>query len=196
VRPYKNLEELVDAAGDVPPSELEVAIVGKRHDPAYAAALEARAAAHPALRFALSDGVIGQDVLDAAIDDAHGIVLPYRRILNSGSAILALSRARPVLVPAAGSMPELARMVGRDWVRLYEGALTPAVLRDFAAHLGTIPAGAAPDLSAISWDRVTQDLRGFLGRLFRSPHHSTLEAGDADANRETVRHAPDHARHG
>ncbi len=172
VRPYKNLTELVAAARDVAPSELEVSIVGKRHDPDYAARLEAGAAGNGAVRFQLSEDIVPEDELEAAIDAAHGVVLPYRKILNSGSAILALSRARPVLVPATGSMPELADLVGHEWVRLYEGAITGAVLRDFAAHVRGLPEGAAPDLAPLAWERVTRDLRGFLGRLFHQQQHA------------------------
>jgi beta-1,4-mannosyltransferase len=36
------------------------------------------------------------------------IALPYKEILNSGSAILALSFDRPILVPAAGALAELS----------------------------------------------------------------------------------------
>ncbi len=166
VRPYKNLTELVKATADLEPSQIEVAVVGKRHDAAYSATLEASAAGKPALRLQLSDSLIRQSELNEVIDRAHGVVLPYRKILNSGSAVLALSRARPVLVPATGSMPELADLVGHDWVRLYEGEITGAVLARFADHLKSIPAGAAPDLSCLSWDRVTDDLRAFFSSLF------------------------------
>lgn len=166
VRPYKNLRELVTATLAVSPDEMEVAIVGKRHDPVYATSLEADAADNAVLRLQLSDDLIGKAELDAAIDRAHGIVLPYRKILNSGSAILALSRSRPVLVPATGAMPELANLVGKDWVRLYEGEISGKILQDFAAHVRSLPEKAAPDLSAMSWNCVTSDLRLFLNRLF------------------------------
>lgn len=165
VRPYKNLGDLVDAVRNIDPSAIEVAIVGKRHDAAYAAELEASASGNGVLTWQLSDAIIDQSELDAAIDRAHGIVLPYRKILNSGSAILALSRARPVLVPAIGSMPELADLVGHDWVRLYAGELDGQVLSEFAAHIRTMPHDAAPDLSPLSWGRVTDDLRQFLSAL-------------------------------
>jgi glycosyltransferase involved in cell wall biosynthesis len=166
VRPYKNLSELAEAARGVAQRRIEVTIVGKRHDADYAAHLEAATGPDSAVRFQLSDALLSPDEIDAAIDRAHGVVLPYRKILNSGSAIHALSRARPVLVPAVGSMSELAELVGQDWVRLYEGEITPQVLTGFADHVRTMRPGGVPDLSALSWDRVTQDLRGFLGKLF------------------------------
>ena len=62
---------------------------------------------------------------DAAIASwlraADLVVLPYRAIQNSGSAMLALSADRPVVVPALGAMRELQAAVGEDWVRCYEG---------------------------------------------------------------------------
>ena len=52
------------------------------------------------------------DVLPVVLAAADLIVLPYRRIQNSGSAILALSANRPVLVPDLGAMRELQDDVG------------------------------------------------------------------------------------
>jgi beta-1,4-mannosyltransferase len=57
------------------------------------------------------------------------VVLPFSEILNSGSALLALSFDRPILVPAKGAMPELEFKVGRDWVQTYEGRLTGCHLK-------------------------------------------------------------------
>jgi beta-1,4-mannosyltransferase len=57
------------------------------------------------------------------------VVLPFREILNSGSAVLALSLDRPVLVPARGAMPELKQFAGAEWVRLYSGKLTSGTLQ-------------------------------------------------------------------
>lgn len=68
------------------------------------------------------------------------VVVPFREILNSGSAVLALSLDRPVLVPAKGSMTELQRFAGAEWVRLYSGELTPQTLQE---HLDSAIAGAA-----------------------------------------------------
>ena len=56
------------------------------------------------------------------------VVLPYRDILNSGSAVLALSFDRPVLVPRRGSLGDLQNHVGRQWVRTYEGDIGAAEL--------------------------------------------------------------------
>jgi beta-1,4-mannosyltransferase len=68
------------------------------------------------------------------------LVLPFREILNSGSAVLALSLDRPLLVPAKGSMRELQQFAGAEWVRLYLGELTSQILQQ---HLNAVVEGAA-----------------------------------------------------
>jgi beta-1,4-mannosyltransferase len=68
------------------------------------------------------------------------VVLPFREILNSGSAVLALSLDRPVLVPGRGAMPDLQQFAGAEWVRLYSGELTSGTLQQ---HLDAAIGGAA-----------------------------------------------------
>jgi hypothetical protein len=84
------------------------------------------------------------------------IVLPYTDILNSGSAILALSFDRPILVPAQGSLPELEALTGPDWVRLYGGQLTAEVLREALHWARERPPGAKAPLQLLDWDRIAQ----------------------------------------
>jgi glycosyltransferase involved in cell wall biosynthesis len=83
------------------------------------------------------------------------IVLPYHEVLNSGSALLALSFGCPVLVPVAGALQELAEWAGDDWVMTYEGELTPALLeaalkRVTSAHRPARPAR----ISDLDWSNI------------------------------------------
>ena len=75
----------------------------------------------------------------AYIRAADIVAMPFRQILNSGSAVLALSLDRPILVPAKGSMPELRRFAGAEWVHLYSGELTAETLQQ---HLDSAIEGA------------------------------------------------------
>ena len=166
VRAYKGLEELIAASAG---SGIAVHIIGKVYEEAYATSLH-RAASHAEnIVLDLRDALIGDAELEAAIDASHGVVLPYRQILNSGAAIHALSRHRPVLVPALGSMPELRDTVGADWVHLFDGTLDAADLQRFAAAVARLPRNARPDLSRLSWDRVGRDLGEFLASLGSHP---------------------------
>lgn len=100
------------------------------------------------------------------------VVLPFTEILNSGSALLALSFDRPLLVPAKGGMPELRQQVGPEWVRIYEGRLTPVEL-DSALDWATSPGRArvAP-LDTLDWNVLSMQtldayrtvIRGAVGR--------------------------------
>ena len=66
--------------------------------------LEARAAADP--RIVLRLERIPEGDLSGILRAADAVVLPFRDILTSGSAILALSHGRPVIAPAMGCLPE------------------------------------------------------------------------------------------
>ena len=82
-------------------------------------------------------------------------VFPYREILNSGSAILALSFNRPALVPARGAMAELRDMAGPDWVYTYDGANLDGAILSAALDKATAPSRpAACDLSSLSWQSI------------------------------------------
>lgn len=56
------------------------------------------------------------------------MALPYRRILNSSSALLSLSFGRPVLGPSMGSLIDLQEAMGAENVFLYQGELTADAL--------------------------------------------------------------------
>ena len=79
------------------------------------------------------------------------VTLPYRRILNSGSALLALGLDRPILVPETPTFSELAGEVGEQWVRRFHG--THLVAEHLESALEDLPEGA-PNLSAYDWDLV------------------------------------------
>ena len=72
------------------------------------------------------------------------VVLPYRRILNSGVVMLSLTFARPVLVPDLGAMRDQQERFGADWVRLYRGDLTVGALA--AATEWALPRPQSVDL--------------------------------------------------
>ncbi len=86
------------------------------------------------------------------------VVLPFSDIMHSGSAMLALSFDRPVLVPARGSLPELQMRVGSEWVRTYDGELTPTILKDAAALGKSCDSRIAPRFVMLSTGRKLSKL--------------------------------------
>lgn len=151
VRRYKGIESLIDviAAQDRPPRAV---IAGPASDRAYADELVARAAGNPAIKFDLRfvpEGELGDIIAQSTL-----VVLPYRAMYNSGVALLALTRGRPILVPASPTMLELRAEVGEAWVITFEGELTAGILSAALGSARSIPDAAAPDLSARDWATV------------------------------------------
>lgn len=146
VRAYKNVPALVRAAREVPGVRLLVA--GRVRSPALEAELRREAEGAPVH---LAFGHVPDDDLQLYLRAADLVVLPFREILNSGSAVLALSFDRPVLVPRLGALGELQGAVGGDWVRTYGGELTPALLADALAWARAPGRAARAPLGALEW---------------------------------------------
>ncbi|GGE98757.1 glycosyltransferase [Mycetocola zhadangensis] len=163
IRSYKNVPHLVDvfarravrvAAGPEPdtgPGEI-LAIAGKPADGVLRDAIVASASHSDAVVLDLA--FLADERLATWLRAADVVVLPYSRIQNSGSAVLALSADRPVVVSAIGAMTELQQQVGADWVFTFDGELTADVLDDVAVWLRDTDRGESPDLSALAWPAI------------------------------------------
>ena len=119
IRAYKNIPDLVRTVAGTSDPALVLAIAGRPAGDLLAD--EIRSAAADDSRIVLDLAFQSDAAIASWLRAADLVVLPYRAIQNSGSAILALSADRPVVVPALGAMRELQAAVGEDWVRCYEG---------------------------------------------------------------------------
>ena len=95
------------------------------------------------------------------IDASDGVILPYKRILNSGSALHALSRHRPILAPAIGSLTELRAQLRGGWVHLFEGDIDTKAIETFLAGIGALQA-RSPNLAPFEWTRIGEEVSDFL----------------------------------
>ncbi|HEX6740108.1 MAG TPA: glycosyltransferase [Vicinamibacteria bacterium] len=179
VRPYKNVPHLIRTFRALAAPDAILVVAGLPVTPELAAEVRAAAAGDRRVRVHL--GFVPDGEVQVYLRAADLVVLPYRQILNSGSAILALSFARPVLVPEQGAMAELQRAAGREWVRTYPGALDPAVLRDaleWALHTPRDPGGL---FAACSWEVIArQTLAAYLTVLSLSPANTPRRQGRAE----------------
>jgi glycosyltransferase involved in cell wall biosynthesis len=161
IRPYKGVLELAQAFRNAAPRNVILTIAGRCKDEALAAELT-HLAAGSGISVDIRRDLLPQSDLDAAIDGADAVILPYRDILNSGSALLVLSRNRPVIAPWSGSFPELREKVGADWVYLYRGEFNADVIDDSASWLRSRQPTREPDLSPYDWGHIGRQLRSFL----------------------------------
>ena len=171
VRPYKGVEELVGCVAQLQDTGVRLKVVGLVQDEPTAARVEEMARVAPNIQLDLRREPLSDTELETAVDGAHAVVLPYRRILNSGAALYAMSRNRMLLAPRQGSLPELRTAVGEQWVHLYDGDLTVTVLRAFVAAVRGGPDGTTADLSAFEWGGIAEKIQNLL---------RTLIAGGAD----------------
>ena len=165
LRRYKNVPHLVRTVRALPPERNAILVVGGRPlDPTLAPEIRRAADQDPRVRLTLAR-VPDEDV-QRYLRAADLVVLPFTDITNSGSALLALSFDRPVLVPRLGAMGELQTLVGPDWVHTYEGDLTPRIL-DEAITWARRPRPARADLSALEWGAIAEQTLAFYRAVRR-----------------------------
>ncbi|MFC7404647.1 glycosyltransferase [Georgenia alba] len=192
IRPYKGVEELIDAFRGLPDPDLSLQVAGRPMTAAYGE--EVRRRAHQDARIAVDLRRVPDDDLEAAIRESQLVVLPYREMHNSGALLLALSLDRPVLVPENTLNRELASEVGPRWVQTYTDRLTSDDL--VRALASTQSAGDKPDLSARDWStlaRATASVYRDALRLARGGdrRQTPQSAQAARADEEIARSAGD-----
>ncbi|RYE95844.1 MAG: glycosyltransferase [Oxalobacteraceae bacterium] len=154
IRPYKGVETLLEVMGQVDDPRLKLRIVGNPATPQMRSLVEEACAQDPRVSALLA--YVEEPVLAREVSQAELVVLPYRQMHNSGTLLLALSLARPVLAPWSESNAAIAEEVGPGWVFLYEGEFDAALLTGMLDQVRAAPRGPAPDLSQRDWPRIGQ----------------------------------------
>jgi beta-1,4-mannosyltransferase len=157
LRPYKGADELLHAFGGLRDPGARLVLAGEIPEPAYAEKLRAAALADPRVR--LMPGHVDDGDLQTLIRASDAVMLPYRKILNSGSALLALSAGRRVVLPRTPTFEELSKAVGSGWVALLDGAVRTEDLERIEP--GGEPEGD-PHLDWCDWSVVSDGIEGLL----------------------------------
>ncbi len=154
VRPYKGLEMLLDTFAALP-DDARLLLVGHPSTEDLGQRLAARAAGDPRVRLDLR--FVSPETLDLYVAACDAVVLPYTDLLTSGAAILAASRARPVIVPALACL----RSLPPDRAILYDpadpGGLGAALRQAIDAPLDAMGRAAREHTDALTWDRVAAE---------------------------------------
>lgn len=176
IRPYKNVTSLSSAFTAVQRPNWRLLIAGEPATDDLRDEIERSAANDPRVRLRLQ--FVPAERVQVYLRAADLLVFPYRDIMNSGSALLALSFERPILVPDLGAMAELRDTVGEEWVRTYQGTLSAQTLIDAMAWATTTSRDTGKLLNQLEWSligRQTIEAYQFVTAQRRS--------------RETIRHA-------
>lgn len=152
VRPYKNIEDLIEAFAQIE-RHASLRIMGSPNSDEYAATLSERARGDERITLDLQH--IEDDRLTQEIVDANFIVLPYRSMHNSGAAFLALSLNTPVVVLDNEVNQDLQTEFGDQFVFLFREKLDHVQLERAFECLGTRPPETASvDMGRRSWDVI------------------------------------------
>lgn len=153
IRPYKNFPRLIEIFRAVAPPHAMLVIAGRLNSRApHAAQLVDAARGDPRIQLRLE--FIPNQEVEFYLMSADLLVCPFADILNSGSVILGLSFDRRVLAPRIGAMDELAREVGPDWLRLYDGPLDGPVLTGAMRWAQASPAAGRPSFRHREWSSI------------------------------------------
>lgn len=151
IRSYKGVPDLIRAFSDIRDNSWVLRVVGEPRttemENQVRTEADVGAGTHIDLR------LVEEAELHYYIHGSDLVVLPYRSVLHSGAAMLALSLNRPVLAPALGSLPELQEEVGPLWVRLYDPPLTSDDL-DEACEWASETRGEVPVIRSWEWDVI------------------------------------------
>jgi glycosyltransferase involved in cell wall biosynthesis len=127
LRPYKNVDGLMREFSLLRDPTIRLLIAGRVIDADQLQKLEAQAKIDD--RIVLWPKHLDDASLVACIDRADLVVLPYRKVLNSGSIMMALSFGKHAVAPSIGSLRSLQREVGEGALTLFDGQFDADVLR-------------------------------------------------------------------
>jgi beta-1,4-mannosyltransferase len=155
LRPYKGVPELLESFRALPGDHLRLVVAGQpvgnavRHAVVAAALHDRRIVAH-------TERIADEDV-QLYFGAADWVVLPYRDVLTSGTAMLALSFGRPLIVPRRGCLGEFAEV---GCAIAYDpdepGALGAALARALGSDARALRRCALETARANDWDTIAR----------------------------------------
>lgn len=158
VSEYKGIDILLAAFASVPQSlEAELLVMGECHDPALAASLNDLARSSTR-RVDLRFERVPESEVSKLLESADVMVLPYRQSTTSGSALLALSHGRPLIIPDLPGLAELPDKAVTRYDRTADGltaALVDLIRADDDALAEMSNAGYAY-CESLSWKSIAQ----------------------------------------
>ena len=176
VEPYKRVDRLLEVFPQIDDPSLTLRIVGKPTD-ALRSQIESATQREP--RITASLGWVSDDELAEEVSLAELVCLPYTELHNSGILLVALSLARPVLVPDTPTTRLMADEVGEGWVYRFDGELRPDHISAAIAALRSAPPVDAPRLDGRDWRVVAESYGRAFDDALRKTGRTTAPARGA-----------------
>ena len=168
IRRSKGVENLVSCFQETRNPNLRLTVTGVPYSDDIEHRLEQAAHSTAAFRWTCASSPTSNSKSVLAAD---AVVLPFEKILHSGSIIYALSCGKAVLTPNTPYAGDLQKQVGSQWLRTYAPPLTANDL----SRLERRPQGK-PNLEFLSIVESGRKLKHFYEQLCltRSAHKAPL----------------------
>lgn len=163
IRPYKQVPQLIDAVASLPDEDVRLLVAGKPSDESHAREVRRRAESDPRVDATLS--FVPDEDVQVYFNAADAVVLPYRDILTSGSAILGMTFERPVVGPRTGCLPELLRDQTELLYDPDHESIADALERALDADLDAIGTQNYQRVSAFDWGSIGAKTRDVYDAL-------------------------------
>lgn len=114
MRRYKGVGDLIEAVKKIDNDNLRVVLAGKMRQGEERDYILKEVKQDS--RILVHEGFVDDEELQVYLNASDAVVLPFTKVLTSGSMILAMSFARPVIVPRVGCLTEVAEFGGAYFI--------------------------------------------------------------------------------
>lgn len=154
MRPYKGLFDLIEAFRQSGSSSERLFLVGNPENTSFKQELLDETESDQRLK--LMFGFIPNDLVQLFMNAADVVVLPYEEITTSGTAILAMSFGKPVILPRTGCMPEMVDNQGAIFYHPDEEGISAALQRVETADLESMGEHNYELVSSYTWESAAE----------------------------------------
>lgn len=152
IRRYKGVQELLDAFRTLDREDARLVIAGRMDGPTLGKALRRRA--RDDRRVVLHAGTVPDERMQVYLRAADMLVLPYRDVLTSGSAILGMTFGLPIIAPRIGCLPETLDGCSILYDADLPWGLRSALDQALRADLSALGAQASASAAALDWGPI------------------------------------------
>ena len=104
IKPYKGVLELIQSFASMKPANTSLLICGKSMNAAYLEKIRMAATGNPDI--IILEGFVPEKLLPDYYSLASAVILPFKKIENSGSVIMAMGYKKAVLAPEMGVLTQ------------------------------------------------------------------------------------------
>jgi beta-1,4-mannosyltransferase len=158
LREYKGIEKLIDLFNNL---DYNLVVVGKPESIDYLNYLIEKASTS---NIAIIPEFLTDEELEWVINQSNGIIIPFNKILNSGSVIHSISLNKPVLVPKLPQFVELKNLLkDHFFINFIENELSIEEFENFKKRCILINKNNLKvNLTPLNWDSIRDDTTRFF----------------------------------